>query len=191
MLKNLVKKSRSYRGYEQSRKISREELLDFVDCARYTPSSVNRQPFRYYLAYDQEQLDRIQPLTGWAAMLPERKLPDPDKRPTAFIVICQETEWVEDLTACLCDVGIVAQTILLAATDAGLGGIMIGNFSAAKLQEALELPEHLVPMLILAIGKPDERIVLTEVGNGESLRYYRDAQDIHYVPKRKLEDIVI
>ena len=40
-------------------------------------------------------------------------------------------------------------------------------------------------------GKPDEKIVLTEVSSGESIKYYRDDQDVHYVPKRKLEDIVI
>ena len=191
MFKDLVKKSRSYRGYDQSRKITRDELLELVDCARYAPSSVNRQPFRYYLACEPEQLDRIQPLTGWAAMLPDRNLPEPGKCPTAFVVICQETEWEKDLTACLRDVGIVAQTILLAATDAGLGGIMIGNFSADQIRKALDLPEHLVPMLILAIGKPDECIVLTEVENGESLRYYRDDQDVHYVPKRKLENVIL
>ena len=59
----------------------------------------------------------------------------------------------------------MAQTILLAAADAGLGGIMIGNCRPDQIREALELPEHLVPMLILAIGKPDETIVLTEAEN--------------------------
>ena len=73
----------------------------------------------------------------------------------------------------------------------GLGGIMIGNFSPAKVSEAMKLPETIVPMLIVAFGKPDEKIVLTEVSSGESIKYYRDDQDVHYVPKRKLEDIVI
>ena len=191
MFKDLVKKSRSYRGYDESRKISREELADFVDCARYAPSSVNRQPFRYCLACEPEQLEKIQPLTGWARGLPEKRLPYPGTRPTAFIVICQETEWEPDLTRFAKDVGIVAQTILLAATEQGLGGIMIGNFSPERLSAALELPAHLVPMLIVAIGKPDETVVLTEAAPGESLNYYRDENDVHYVPKRRLEDVIL
>ena len=191
MLKELVKKSRSYRGYDENRKISREELLELVDCARYAPSSVNRQPFKYLLAYTQEDLDKIQPLTGWARALPQMSLPHPGKCPTAFIVICQETEWDADLKRYLRDVGIVAQTILLAAAERDLGGIMIGNFNPERIAKALQLPEHIVPMLIVALGKPDEQIVLTEIENGESINYYRDEQDIHYVPKRKLKDIII
>jgi hypothetical protein len=46
-------------------------------------------------------------------------------------------------------------------------------------------------MLIVAIGKPDETIVLEEVEPGADLRYYRDENDVHHVPKRRLEDIVI
>lgn len=191
MFKELVKKNRSFRGYDESRRITKEELMEFVDCARFAPSTVNRQPFRYLLAYEQEQLDVIQPLTGWARALPQMKLPHHGKCPTAFVVICQDTQWAEDLNRYLRDVGIVAQTMLLAAADAGLGGIMIGNFSPKKLSEALNLPEHIVPMLIVAFGKPDETIVLTEAQEGENLNYYRDENDVHYVPKRKLEDIIL
>ena len=191
MLKDLVKKNRSYRGYDESRRVRREELAAFVDCARFAPSSVNRQPFMYYLACEQAQLDLIQPLTGWARALPQMRLPHPGKRPTAFIVICQNTDWEADLGRFRTDVGIVAQTILLAATEAGLGGIMIGNFSPQKLSAALDLPANIAPLLIVAVGKPDETVVLTEANPGESLDYYRDENDTHYVPKRRLEDILL
>lgn len=191
MFFDLVKASRSYRGFDERRRFTREELAAFVDCARFAPSSVNRQPFRYYLANEPAQLAAIQPLTGWARGLPEKRLPYPGKRPTAFIVICQELDWEADLGRFQRDVGIVAQTILLAAAEKGLGGIMIGNFSPEKLSAALSLSGHLVPMLIVAIGKPDETVVLTEAAPGESLAYYRDENDVHYVPKRRLEDILL
>lgn len=191
MFKDIVKKSRSYRGYDESRRISREELLELVDCARFAPSSVNGQPFQYLLVWKKEDVDRLQPLTGWARALPDMKLPHPGKCPTAFVVICQNTEWDPNLNRYLRDVGAVAQTMLLAATQEGLGGIMIGNFSPAKVAQEMELPETIVPMLIVAFGKPDEKIVITEIENGQSTKYYRDEQDVHYVPKRKLEDIVL
>ncbi len=191
MLKDLIVKNRSYRGYDESREITREELMEFVDCARLSASSVNRQPFKYYLAYTKESTGKIQPLTGWARALPGKGLPYPGHRPTAFIVICQETEWDADLNRYRVDLGIAAQSMLLRATEKGLGGIMIGNFSPAKIAEALALPSHIVPMLIVAFGKPDETIVLTEASPGENLNYYRDENDVHYVPKRRLEDIVI
>ena len=191
MIKDLVRQSRSYRGYDESRPITREELAELVDCARLAPSSVNMQPFRYYLACEKAQLEIIQPLTGWARALPEKHLPYPGHRPTAFIVICQETDWQENLARFQKDVGIVAQTMLLAAAEKGLGGIMIGNFSPEKISAALELPSHLVPMLIVAFGKPDETIVLTDAAPGDDLNYYRDENDVHYVPKRRLEDIIL
>ena len=191
MIKELVTRSRSYRGYDPSRSISREELLSLVDCARLIPTGANRQPLRYYLAWEKAQLDLIQPLTRWGAALPERHLPDTDKQPAAFIVICVETEWVRNPASCQKEVGIAAQTMLLAATEMGLGGLMIGNFDAEKLSQALQLPAHLAPQLVLALGKPAETIVLTGPGPDGSLNYFRDEQDVHYVPKRKLEDLII
>ncbi|MBO1687984.1 nitroreductase, partial [Clostridium butyricum] len=66
----------------------------------------------------------------------------------------------------------------------------IGNFSPEKLSAALSLPESLIPMLVVALGKPDETVIITEVTDGNT-KYYRDDNDVHYVPKRKLEDIVL
>lgn len=191
MLKDLVTKNRSYRGYNENRKVTKEELLELVECARLCPSSVNAQPFCYYLAWETEEVTRIQALTNWARALPQMKLPHPGKCPTAFIVILQDTTIGESLARYQKDVGIVAQTMLLAATEMGLGGCMIGNYNAGKVKAALALDEKYAPMLIVAIGEPAEEIVLKEVELGESMAYYRDENDVHYVPKRKLKDIVI
>ena len=191
MLKDLVTKSRSYRGYNESRKVTKEELLELVECARLCPSSVNAQPFCYYLAWEKEEVEKIQALTNWARALPQMKLPHPGKCPTAFIVILQDTTIGESLARYQKDVGIVAQTMLLATTEMGLGGCMIGNYNAQKVKDALALDEKYAPMLIVAIGEPAEEVVLKEVEPGESMAYYRDENDVHHVPKRKLQDIVI
>ncbi|ARP50627.1 MULTISPECIES: nitroreductase family protein [Caproicibacterium] len=190
MIRDLVEKSRSYRGYDQSRRVSRDELLQLVDCARLTPSSVNRQPLRYYLACTPEQTAKIQPLTHWARALQPIQLPHPGHCPPAFIIICQDTNVDSSLQRYQRDVGIVAQTMLLVAVEKGLGGCMIGNFSPAEVAKALDLKPNLVPMLVVAIGKPDETIILTEVKNDDT-NYYRDENDVHYVPKRRLEDLII
>ena len=187
----MVKKNRSYRGFDESRRISREELMELVNCARLTPSAANKQPLRYDLIWEAEEVAATLLLTRWAAALPQRHLPDPGKGPTAFVVLLQETEWVKDAAACQRDVGIAAQTLLLAATEKGLGGLMIGNFDRAGLENLRRYPEHLIPQLVIALGKPDERIVLTEAETNGPTSYYRDEQDVHYVPKRRLNDIVL
>ncbi len=191
MFKDLVKKSRSYRGYDSTRKLTKEELMDFVDCARYAPSSVNAQPLRYYLVWEEEEVAAVQALTHWAKALPQLELPHKGMCPTGFIIICQDKSVDSVLSRYQKDVGIVAQTILLAAAEQGLGGCMIGNFLAGDVKDTLQLPDHLAPLLIVAIGKPAETIVLKEVDEGADMRYYRDEQDVHYVPKRKLKDIIL
>lgn len=189
MFKDLVKANRSYRGFDETRKITKEELLEFVDCARLAPSGANGQPFHYYLAWEKDEVEKIQPVTKWAAALPKIELPHEGMCPTAFIIICQDAK--DSLQGHRTDLGIVAQTILLAATDVGLSGCMIGNFNPNEMQSVIGLDESFVPILTIALGKGKENIVLTEIECGESTKYYRDSDDVHYVPKRKLEDIVL
>ena len=188
MFRELVLKNRSYRAFDESRKLTREELLELVDLARLTPSSANRQPLKYHIAWEADKVAEIQGLTKWAAALPQLNLPRSGKRPTAFIVICQD---MSVNSAFLVDVGIAAQTMLLAAAEKGLGGCMIGNFPKDKMAELLKLPEKVEPKLVVAIGKPAEEIVLCEVGEDGKTNYYRDEAGTHYVPKRKLDDILL
>jgi nitroreductase len=111
--------------------------------------------------------------------------------PTGFIIIFQDRRVNDSLARFQKDVGIAAQSILLRAAEMGLGGCMIGSFQAGEIREALGVAEHLTPMLVVAIGKPAEQVVLTEVSKEEPVAYYRDENDVHYVPKRRLADVVL
>ena len=188
MLKDLVKQNRSYRGFDESVKIPRDTLLQLVDCARICPSAMNAQPLKYYLASTPEDVAKIQPLTIWARKLAALKLPREGHRPTAFILICCDKN-IKNPATVGTDLGIAAQTIMLAATEMGLGGCMIESFDRPGIAAALQLPENLAPLLVLGLGKPDETVVLTETDG--DIGYYRDENDVHYVPKRKLDDIVL
>lgn len=189
--KELLKSSRSSRGYDENRKVSRTELEQMVDCARYTPSTMNLQPLRYRLVHEAQEVETLQSLTKWAGALKELHLPREGHRPPAFVLICHDTQIAAATPGFLRDVGIVSQTILLSAKVMGLGGCALGAFSEEEVSRALNLPEHVKPMLVLAIGKPDETIVLKEAQAGEKTTYYRDENDVHYVPKRKLEDVLL
>ena len=190
MLIDLVKKNRSYRGYDASRKVTREELLTMAEAARLCPSGANMQPLKFFLAWEPERAAAIQAETRWAKAMPEISLPHPGMEPPAFIVICQDTDIDPNLSKYQKDVGIAAQTMLLTAVEMGLGGCMLGNFNAGAVHEAIGVPEHIRPLLVVAVGKPAEEIILTEAEDGKTV-YYRDEQDRHYVPKRALEDIVL
>ena len=191
MVKDLILKNRSYRGYDESYAFTREQLMNYVDGARLCASSVNIQPLKYFIAWEKEDVDKIQCRIKWARQLPQMKLPHPGMCPTGFIVICQDKGISDNLNRFMKDIGIVAQSILLMAAEEELGGCMIGNFDAQDIREALELSEKLQPMLVIALGKPAETIVITEVGEDGDTAYYRDENDVHYVPKRKLEDLLV
>ena len=191
MLKDLVIKNRSYRGFDENYSFTKEQLERYIDLTRYTASSVNAQPLKYKIVYEKNEVEAVRPLTRWARALPDMVLPHPNMHATAFIIICQDTDISPNLARYQKDIGIVAQTITLAAVEDGLGGCMIGNFTPDEVKETLNLAENLTPMLIIALGKPAEEIVIKEIDNGESTKYYRDENDVHYVPKRKLKDILI
>lgn len=191
MFLDLVKQARSHRGFRQDRKVTRQELEHLVECARFTPAARNDQVLKYYLAEKPETVAAIQPLTKWAGALAELHLPRKGAEPVAYIVICLDGSLAENPAPYQRDVGIVAQTILLAAAEMGLNGCMIGSFAARELREELGLPEAIKPQLLLALGEGTDRIVMTDVGENGSTTYYRDAEDIHYVPKRTLEQLIL
>ena len=191
MIKDLIKKNRSVRGYDNSREVTIEELREMVDCARLSASSVNMQPLKYILVNTVDGKARVLKQVSFAAKLSTLKLPHRGSEPMAYIVICQDEQISKSETGFLRDVGIAAQSITLAATELGLGACMLGYFSPDKLRQALDLSENLKPQLVISLGKSVEDIRIVDIEEGESTDYYRDEAGIHYVPKRKLDDLII
>jgi len=186
--KEIVVKNRSYRRFVQSHSLTQEMLLELVDLARSTPSAGNRQLLRYVISCASEINSKVFDTLGWAASLPDWPGPEEGERPTGYIVIVAESsswDWTR------VDLGIAAQTILLGAAAKGLGGCMLGNVRKEQLKRVLGLAEDLEILLVIALGKPVEEVVLEEVGKEESITYYRTDDRVHHVPKRKLADLVI
>jgi len=189
MLKKLVEKSRSTRSFVSGEEISESLLLSWIDTARKCPAARNFQPLKYKIVTSAEERAALLPLTSWGGLL-SIKLPPKDKEPTAFIIICHDKNITPEAPIFMIDVGIVAQTVMLCAAEDGFGGCIIGSARAEAVSSAMGLSENLVPKLILALGRPDENITLTEATDG-NITYYRDESNNHFVPKRTLEDIII
>ncbi len=189
MIKELLYKNRTCRTFDESRKITRDELLDMVDCARVTPAAMNVQPLSYRLVYKEAELAEFQPLTKWGGALPELNLPPMGHRPTAFIVICQDTKKFGAAEKFDRDVGITAMAIYMRAAEMGLSGCMIGAFDREASKTVLKLPDGVEPLLAIGLGKEAEERKIVPVKDGVT-RYYRE-NGIHCVPKRELSDIVI
>ena len=183
-LDSLIKRTRSYRGYDPQRIVTKEELMSMVAAAQLAPCGMNRQELRYRLV-TADEADKILPHIKLGGALPELNLPFPGTEPRAFIVICST---VEESRIVDMDLGLAAQNILLKATSMGLGGIFILNFKVDEIAQGLALP--LKPLAVIAIGKPAENIYITRVHEGDSLAYYRK-DGVHFVPKIELEEVLI
>jgi nitroreductase len=182
-LQSLLAKNRSTRGFDSSFKVRHDQLVSLVEAARLAPSAMNQQVLRYRLVTE-EEAHLLLPHIRMGAALPELKLPLEGTEPNAFVVICtdKESRYVD------MDLGIATQTILLRAAEMGLNGICIAAFDCEAVREALQLP--LQPQLILAIGRSAEHIEVVDIAEGESQTYYRK-EGVHYVPKLRVEDLII
>ncbi len=183
-LNRLLLLNRSHRGYDQRRIVSQDELRRIISVNTRIPSARNQQCLRFCMV-TADEAHKVLPHIKLGGALPELHLPTKGTEPQAFIIICstiEENKWVD------IDLGISTQSMLLKATEMGLNGICIGAFNAAAITEALTLPYP--PLLIVAIGKGAEQIQLTEITESESHTYYRE-EGVHYVPKVKLDDLVI
>jgi nitroreductase len=187
-LRDLVRKNRSYRRFRQERAIDRAALEEFVDLARLSPSSGNQQPLKYFLSYDDETNARIFPHLAWAGYLKDWPGPAEGERPSAYIIILGDTAIRKTFG---CDHGIAAQSILLGAAEAGLGGCIIASIQRDRLAAALGIPEQYEILIAIALGVPKETVEIVPLPEDGSIEYWRDSAGVHHVPKRELQDIIV
>ncbi len=188
MIADLIKANRSCRRFDEGHPIHLDTLMALVDLARLSASAANLQPLKYILSCDAEINAQIFNCLKWAGYLKAWVGPAIGERPSGYIVVLNDTRISKTMD---CDHGIASQSILLGAREMGLAGCMLAAVNRPKLSAALEIPDHLKILLVLAIGKPIEQIVIDPVGANGDIRYWRDDHQVHHVPKRALEEIVV
>ena len=188
MIKDLIQRNRSYRRFHEEVAIEHETLRELVNLARLSASAANLQPLRYILSCDPKNNALIFPQLAWARYLKGWPGPAEGERPSAYIIILRDTEVTP---AWDCDYGIAAQSILLGATERGLGGCMIGSINKEELRKVLEIQGRYEILLVLALGKPRETVVIDTVDPAGDIKYWRDSKGVHHVPKRILDDIIV
>ena len=189
-MKDIITKTRTYRKFEESSKITIDQLHEFIELGRLGGSARNCQPWQYLAVNDPEECAAIFPYLAWAGYLTDWKGPSEGRRPAAYILCYLNNQWLKgSQQEAHFDLGIATQNMLLGVTASGLGGCRIGAFSP-KLQDLYDFPEHLQLQLIIALGVPAEKVVM-ESCNGDDIKYWRDDDSIHHVPKRRLEDILL
>ena len=188
MISELVEANRSCRRFYEDHQVELKTLEDLVDLARLSASGANLQPLKYILACQPEVNAEIFSCLAWAGYLKDWPGPDPGERPSGYIVILGDTTIKEEFGV---DHGIAGQSMLLGAREKGLAGCMIASINRKDIRPMLNIESHLKILLVLAIGKPKEEVVIETVGADGNIRYWRDAQAVHHVPKRALTDIIV
>lgn len=185
-LDTLLRRNRSHRAFDTSYTVAMRQLETIVAVNTKLPSGRNAQTLRFKLvdaSNGGEDFCRFLHLGGY---LPELHLPAPGTEPKAFIVVCS-TEAESPIVDI--DLGISLQSMALKAVEIGLNALIVKAFNRQEVKDVLGLPSD--PLAVLAIGKGTEKIVLDEVPAGSDLRYYRDADGIHHVPKIAVSDLLL
>lgn len=185
---DLVRKSRSIRRFVESERIPEQTLREFVDLARISPTGGNKQPLKFLIVSEPEECANMFPLVAWAGALKDWPGPAEGERPAAYIVILLDKEVSEGAGV---NHGIAAQSIALGACEKGIGCCMMGAIQRPKIKAAFGITEQYDVLLVLALGKPAEKVVLDPIGDDGDTDYWRDEQDVHHVPKRSLEDVIV
>lgn len=185
--KDLVFRNRSYRRFDEAHRIDVKTLESLIDLARLSSSGGNRQPLKFLIYNKPDECERIFPYLAWAGYLREWPGPEKGEKPAAYIVILGDKSIADNFGV---DHGIAAQSIMLGASELGLGGCMIQTIKREDMSDDIGLPDKYEILLVLALGKPVEKVVIDEI-KVDDVKYWRDTDKIHHVPKRSLKDIII
>jgi nitroreductase len=185
---DLVARTRSYRRFDQSIGIPEETLESWAGLARLVPSSANLQGLKFLLVNEPELNATIFKSISFAGYLKEWGGPKEGEKPSAYVLILGDTSIKQNFDL---DAGIAAQTIMLAANTDGFGGVMMSAIKRDTLRSDLQIPSRFEIVLLLALGKPTEIVVIEDVSDEHGIRYYRDADNVHHVPKRPLSELII
>lgn len=188
MLKDLITKNGTFRRFYQEVEISQTVLKELIDLARLSSSGANLQSLKYVISNEPAKNNLIFQHLKWAGYLTSWDGPEDGEKPSAYIIILDDKNLSNNF---FWDHGIASQSILLGACERGLGGCMFHGVDRVRLRETLKIPDAYEIMLVIALGKPKETVMLEEIKENGNIKYWRDENGIHHVPKRKLEDIIL
>lgn len=181
-------KNRSVRRFKENESISMDKLKEWIDLARLSPSAANKQPLKYIISNETERNTKIFKHLAWAGYLTDWKGPAEGERPAAYIIICGDKDIAkEDIN---CDHGIAAQSILLGAVESGYNGCIIASIKRDDLRKDLSIPNEFEILLVIALGVSNEQIRIEPMDEIHSIKYWRDENSIHHVPKRSLDEVI-
>ena len=186
MLKEMLMENRSVRRFDGS-DVSEETLRNLVELVRYVPAGQNKQMLCYRLVTDAQEKEAVFKTLGWAGYLTDWDGPEEGQRPGGYLIMLRDKALGQNAGV---DPGIQSLAITLGAREAGYGACILLNIKRKELIKALHIDEeHYALEMVIAIGGVGETIKIVDAE--DDIRYYRDEQDVHCVPKRTLDALIV
>lgn len=186
MLKEIILKNRSYRRFFQDEEIDTKTLKGLINLARLTATAANLQSLKFMLINNSEENEKVFSCLKWAGYLKDWNGPEEGEKPSAYIIVLNDIKIYQNASY---DVGLACQSILLGAVEKGFGGCMFGSVNRDFLRQLFSIPAKYEIRLVIALGKPKEKVVIDDI-RSDDIKYWRDKNGVHHVPKRKLEDLI-
>lgn len=188
LMEQLIRQNRSYRRFYEDHFIAEGNLRYFINLARLSPSARNAQPLKYIITNEEPGNQKVFECLAWAGYLKDWEGPEPGERPAAYIIMLGDHQIADNF---LCDHGIAAQSILLGAVEKGFGGCIVASVNRERLRNHFNIDDRYEILQVIALGKPKETVIINEIDKGGDIKYWRDDKQIHHVPKRKLDEIIL
>lgn len=187
-LMELLKTRRTYRRFDQSHKIEDNVIEDMMESLRLASSAANLQPLKYIFVRDENIVEKVFPLTKWAARLPkELGEPKEGEKPVMFVIVLYDekdkSKWIDT------DAGLAMSNLTLAAWNHGVGSCIIDNVKREELYKVCDIPKNMVIQSVIGFGYPTHNSTIVDMSQGE-VAYYLDENKDYFVPKRKSEDVI-
>jgi len=148
---NALLTRRSIRKYT-SQAIPEEIIKKLLNAGMHAPTARNLQPWHYVIIDKREMLDKLSIAHPYAKML---------KEATLAILVCGDKHIQEAEGYIIQDCSAATQNIMLAAHTLGLGSVWLGMYPREermqKVSGLLDIPDHILPVALIAIGYPDEQ----------------------------------
>lgn len=170
---------RSVRRYT-TRSINDETIVRMLEAAMAAPSASNEQPWHFIVINDRKVLSQVPNFHPHSHMLKEASL-------AILVALDQNLEMMKGRG--ILDCAAATQNLLLAAHALGLGAVWVGIYPVeermAGMRKLLNMPQHVVPVALVPLGYPNEKLKKEDRFKPERLHYNHWMNSNHRLLKRE------
>ncbi|WP_308618479.1 nitroreductase family protein [uncultured Enterococcus sp.] len=160
----LLQNHRTYRDFDESYELTKEELQTILDTSRQAPSWMNGQAYSIIVVKDKtlrEKLVAINPNNPHMLHSSVFLLFVADLKRTQIVATKEQVDYhindsLNPLIIATTDASLALQNAVIAVEALGLGSVIVGSVrnQITAVSELFNLPDYVFPLAGLSIGKP-------------------------------------